>query len=59
MLDKGVYIRRELPMLLYADDIVLMANGVKDLQCMLDVLGDWCKNRVLMLTCIVCQRVEI
>ena len=30
-------------MLLYADDIILMANGARDLQRMLDMLDNWCK----------------
>lgn len=42
---------RKLSMLLYADDIVLMADGEDKLQSMLDTLGDWCKRwRVLINT---------
>ena len=33
--------------MLYADDVVLVAESETDLQSMLDVLGVWCKNNVL------------
>ena len=43
LLDKGLNINgRKVSMLLYADDIVLMANVARDLQCMLNVLNQWC-----------------
>ncbi len=29
--------------LLYADDIVLLAESQQDLQCLLDVLHQWCQ----------------
>jgi hypothetical protein len=35
------------PNLLYADDVVLLAENEKDLQMMLDVLNFWCKNNAL------------
>jgi hypothetical protein len=33
--------------LLYADDVVLLAENEKDLQKMLDVLNCWCENNAL------------
>ena len=33
-------------LILYADDVVLIAETEIDLQTMLDVLGTWCKNNV-------------
>ena len=33
--------------LLYADDVVLIAESEADLQAMLDTLGAWCKNNLL------------
>ena len=44
-LDIGLNINgRKMSMLLYADDIILMANGARDLQRMLDMLDNWCKR---------------
>jgi hypothetical protein len=37
----------KLAILLYADDVVLLAENEKDLQKMLDVLNFWCKNNAL------------
>ena len=37
----------KLAILLYADDVVLLAENEKDLQKMLDVLYFWCKNNAL------------
>ena len=46
ILDKAVNSKwRKLAILLDADDIVHMANGSRDLQCVLRVLSDWCKWR--------------
>ena len=33
-----------LPVLAYADDIVLLASSESELQCMLDKVDEWCKN---------------
>ena len=33
--------------LLYADDIVLIAESEPDLQSMLDIMGTWCKNNLV------------
>lgn len=42
-LGKGVYINDEhISLLLYADDLVLIAENEEDLQHMLHELGDWC-----------------
>ena len=42
-LGKGVCINNEsVPILLYADDIVLIAECEKDLQDMLNFVSDWC-----------------
>jgi hypothetical protein len=47
-LGKGVLIGEErLSILLYADDIVLLAENEKDLHSMLNVLSDWCINNGL------------
>ena len=44
-LDKGVDIDNEkLCILLYADDIVLLAESENDLQSMLNVLNMWCTS---------------
>jgi hypothetical protein len=37
----------KLAILLYADDVVLLAENEKDLHMMLDVLNFWCKNNAL------------
>ena len=37
----------KLAILLYVDDVVLLAENEKDLQMMLDVLNFWCKNNAL------------
>ena len=43
LLGKGINVDgRNISMLLYADDIVLMANTARDLQSMLDALNTWC-----------------
>ena len=43
LLSKGLNVDgRNISMLLYADDIVLMANTARDLQAMLDALNTWC-----------------
>ena len=34
---------RKMSMLLYANDIILIANGARDLQRMLNMLDNWCK----------------
>ena len=31
-------------LLMYADDLVLLARNERDLQCMLDILNDWCNE---------------
>ena len=47
-LNIGIDIDNEkLAILLYADDVVLLAENEKDLQKMLDVLYFWCKNNAL------------
>ena len=47
-LNIGIDIDNEkLAILLYADDVVLLAENEKDLQKMLDVLNFWCKNNAL------------
>ena len=44
----GIDIDNEkLAIVLYADDMVLLAENEKDPQKMLDVLNCWCKNNVL------------
>ena len=44
-LNIGIDIDNEkLAILLYADDVVFLAENEKDLQKMLDVLNFWCKN---------------
>ena len=44
-LERGLKIGdKKVSMLLYADDIVLMANTARDLQCMLDCLNTWCSR---------------
>lgn len=44
-LDVGIdLLNRNLSMLLYADDITLIAKSTKDLQCMLNKLYEWCKR---------------
>ena len=44
-LGKGLDIENEkLCILLYADDIVLLADNELDLQSMLDLLNSWCKK---------------
>ena len=49
---KGVNVNRlHVPVLLYADDIVLFANSPRDLQDMLNKLVDWCSRWGLMLNC--------
>ena len=48
-LGKGVSIDDELiSILLYADDIVLMAESASDLQLMLDCLNEWCSSNSMM-----------
>ena len=42
-LGKGVSVGDQLKsILLYADDVVLLAENANDLQCMFDMLNDWC-----------------
>jgi len=42
-LNKGINIHNEkVSLLMYADDLVLMAESGSDLQCMLDQLNTWC-----------------
>ena len=42
-LGKGVHVDdQHVSILLYADDVVLMADNAQDLQNMLDLLNDWC-----------------
>lgn len=36
-------------MLLYADDIILLADNENDMQCMLDCLNNWCKKWRLLI----------
>ena len=44
-LGKGVpFDNEKLSILLYADDVVLLAESESDLQIMLDVLSNWCKK---------------
>ena len=38
---------RKMSMLLYADDIILVANDARDLQRMIDMFDNWCKWRSL------------
>ena len=47
-LGKGVPVDDQLiSILLYADDVVLIGGNAHDLQCMLDILNDWCgANRI-------------
>ena len=41
----GVHVGNEnVSILLYADDIVLLASSPENLQLMLDIVLDWCKN---------------
>lgn len=43
-LDKGISVDNEkVCILMYADDIVLLAENENDLQCMLNALYNWCK----------------
>lgn len=51
-LDVGIdLVNRKLSMLLYADDIALIAKSTEDLQCMLNKLHEWCRRwRVLINT---------
>lgn len=47
-LGKGINVDQErISILLYADDVVLIAQSEADLQVMLDVLGGWCKTNML------------
>ena len=39
--------RVKVSILLYADDVVLIAESEPDLQSMLDIMGTWCKNNLL------------
>ena len=39
-----IYIYIYFSILLYADDVVLLAESESDLQIMLDVLSNWCKK---------------
>ena len=42
-LNKGISIREQnISILLYVDDIVLIAKNETDLQCMIDIMYDWC-----------------
>ncbi len=44
-LDIGVTVGNEkVPLLLYADDIVLLAENAHDLQILLSALNDWCNT---------------
>ncbi|XP_052256259.1 uncharacterized protein LOC127861632 isoform X1 [Dreissena polymorpha] len=46
---KGVLIEDELVCILcYADDLVLIAENEQDLQCMLDVLSQWCTSNSMV-----------
>jgi hypothetical protein len=47
-LDIGIDIEGEnIGILLYADDIVLIAENENDLQLLLDILNTWCKHKAL------------
>jgi hypothetical protein len=47
-LDIGIYIGCEqISILLYADDILLIAENENDLQLLLDILNTWCKHKAL------------
>ena len=49
-LGKGIKIDDEsISILLYADDVVLLAENETDLQCMLNVLGNWCNTNKLFI----------
>lgn len=45
-LDVGIeLVNRKLSMLLYADDIALIAKSTEHLQCMLNKLHEWCRRQ--------------
>ena len=45
VLDLGVNINGEkLSILLYADDIVVLAENKRDIQSLLDIISEWCNN---------------
>ena len=47
LIDSGLGVEvdgRRVPILLYADDIVLLSNSEKDLQTMVDVVHEWCST---------------
>ena len=47
-LDIGIDIEGEkIGILLYADDIVLIAENENDLQLLIDILNTWCKHKAL------------
>ena len=49
-LGKGIIIDDELEsILLYADDVVLLAENEADLQAMHNVSGGWCKTNILFI----------
>jgi hypothetical protein len=49
-LNKGITVDNEkLCIFMYADDIVLLADNENDLQCMLDVLYNWCQDNDMFL----------
>ena len=49
-LGKGIKIDDEsISILLYADDVVLLAENETDLQCMLNVLSNWCNTNKLFI----------
>ncbi len=51
-LGKGIELENELEsILLYADDIVLLAANEADLQFMLDMLHEWCDRNSMVLNC--------
>ena len=50
VLGKGIKIDDEsISILLYADNVVLLAENETDLQCMLNVLGNWCNANKLFI----------
>ena len=44
-MDVGVTVNNtHVPILMYADDVVILANDEDELQCMLNLVNRWCKK---------------